>query len=457
MLKTSDATANRSAREIWDIALGELEVQVNKSNYHTWFEKTTGLAYQDGQFTVGTPTVFVAEYLDRNQRSLIEKTLINLTRPDVKLVFQVANGGSYRQETPHPTPVPPRNATSTFNSRYTFDSFITGSGNRLAYAAALSTTENMGRGYNPLFIYADVGLGKTHLLHAIGHAALAQGNRVLYSSAEQFTNEFVSAIRHQQTDDFHRKFRTVDILLIDDIQFISGKEQTEESFFHTFNELHNSNRQIVVTSDLPPRSLPLIEDRLRSRFGWGLTVDIQPPDLETRLAILQDKSVTQEVSLPPAVLELIARHAQNNVRELEGSLNRVIAYTQLVGAPPSIELAARALESIAGGETWGRSPKDGATVTVLPGRVITMVAENFRVTPEEVKSRRRDKKTVLARQVAMYLIKQQNGCSLAQIGQEFGRDHSTVIHACEKIATELRYNSYLGRVIQTIRQNLASG
>ena len=453
MPKTSDAMADRSAREIWDTALGELEVQVNRSNYRTWFEKTTGLAYQNGQFTIGAPTVFVAEYLNRNQRSLIEKTLINLTRPDIRLVFQVAAGASYRQDE---TPTPTRDATPGFNSKYTFDSFITGGGNRLAYAAALSITENPGRGYNPLFIYAGVGLGKTHLLHAIGHAALVQGNKVLYASAEQFTNEFVNAIRHKQTDDFHRKYRTVDILLIDDIQFISGKEQTEESFFHTFNELHNSNRQIVVSSDLPPRALPLIEDRLRSRFGWGLTVDIQPPDLETRLAILQDKAVTQGVSLPPEVLELIARQAQNNVRDLEGSLNRVIAYAQLVGAPPSIELAARALESIAGKEAGEKSLSDKA-VTVPPARVITLVAENFQVTPEDVKSRRRDKKTVLARQVAMYLIKQQNGCSLAQIGLEFGRDHSTVIHACEKIATELRHNGYLSRVIQAIRQNLVIG
>jgi chromosomal replication initiator protein len=445
--------ADRSAREIWDTALGELEVQVNRSNYRTWFEKTTGLAYRNGQFTIGAPTVFVAEYLDRNQRSLIEKTLINLTRPDIRLVFQVTDGASYRQDE---TPTPTRDAAPGFNSKYTFDSFITGDGNRLAYAAALSITENPGRGYNPLFIYAGVGLGKTHLLHAIGHAALVQGHKVLYASAEQFTNEFVNAIRHKQTDDFHRKYRTVDILLIDDIQFISGKEQTEESFFHTFNELHNSNRQIVVSSDLPPRALPLIEDRLRSRFGWGLTVDIQPPDLETRLAILQDKAVTQGISLSPEVLELIARQAQSNVRDLEGSLNRVIAYAQLVGAPPSIELAARALESIAGKEAGGKSLSDKAA-TAPPDRVIALVAENFQVTPEDVKSRRRDKKTVLARQVAMYLIKQQNGCSLAQIGLEFGRDHSTVIHACEKIATELRYNGYLGRVIQTIRQNLAIG
>ena len=451
MLKTGESMAVRSAREIWDIALGELEVQVSKSNYRTWFEKTLGLSYQNRYFTIGTPTVFVAEYLDRNQRSLIEKTLINLTRPDIQLVFQVTDGASYR---PDETPAPTRDKSPGFNSKYTFDSFITGSGNRLAYAAALSVTENPGHGYNPLFIYAGVGLGKTHLLHAIGHTALAQGHKVLYTSAEQFTNEFVNAIRHKQTEAFQQKYRTVDILLIDDIQFISGKEQTEESFYHTFNELHNANRQIVVTSDLAPKALPLIEDRLRSRFGWGLTVDIQPPDLETRMAILQDKAVSRGVSIPPEVIELIARQSRDNVRELEGSLNRIIAYAQLVGAPPSIELAEKALESVVGGRAGIKSTDTAAAVP--PSKVISLVAVNFQVTPEDVKSRRRDKKTVLARQVAMYLIKQQNGCSLAQVGHEFGRDHSTVIHACEKIATELRHNSYLDRVIQSIRQNLTS-
>ncbi|MFH0942222.1 MAG: chromosomal replication initiator protein DnaA [Chloroflexota bacterium] len=440
--------ADRTAREIWETALGELQVQVNKSNYRTFFEKTVGIDRENDRFVVGTPSVFVAEYLDRNQRSLIEKTLINLTHPDVRLVFRVAGGTlPHRDE----TPTPPSEGT-VFNPKYTFDTFITGGANRLAYAAAQSVTENPGHGYNPLFIYAGVGLGKTHLLHAIGCSALARGRKVLYTSAERFTNEFVNAIRYKQTEDFHRKFRTVDILLVDDIQFISGKEQTAESFFHTFNELHNSNRQIVVTSDLSPKALPLIEDRLRSRFGWGLTVDIQPPDLETRLAILQDKAVTHGVRLLPEVMELIARQAQGNVRELEGALNRVIAYAQLVGAPPSLELAEKALDSISG-KTAGEEARAGAA-PVPHGRVISLVAENFQVTPEDIHGRRRDKKTVLARQVAMYLIKQQNGCSLAQIGEEFGRDHSTVIYACEKIANELRHNGYLERLVRNIRENM---
>lgn len=439
---------DRTAREIWETALGEIQVQINKSNYRTFFEKTVGLSCETERFVVGTPSVFVAEYLDRSQRSLIEKTLINLASPSAQVIFQVAGGTpSHRDE----TSTSPSEG-SVFNPKYTFDTFITGAGNRLAYSAALSVTENPGCGYNPLFIYAGVGLGKTHLLHAIGSQARAQGRKVLYTSAERFTNEFVYAIRYKQTEDFHRKYRSVDILLVDDIQFISGKEQTKESFFHTFNELHNSNRQIVVTSDTAPDALPLIEDRLRSRFVWGLTVDIQPPDLETRLAIVNEKSVTHGVCLPSGVTELIARTAQGNIRELEGALNRVIAYAQLVGAAPSLELASKALESISSKNTGG---EQSDTVPVPHHRVISLVAENFQVTPEDLTSRRRDKKTVLARQVAMYLIKQQNGCSLAQIGEEFGRDHSTVIYACEKIAGELGHNAYLERLVRSIRDNMA--
>ncbi|RJQ36547.1 MAG: chromosomal replication initiator protein DnaA [Dehalococcoidia bacterium] len=438
---------DRTAREIWETALGEIQVQVNKSNYRTFFEKTVGLSCETGRFLIGTPSVFVAEYLDRSQRSLIEKTLIALTAPGTSVVFQVTGANAPGRSE---TRVPQREAVF-FNPRYTFDSFITGAANRMAFAAAQSVAENPGHGYNPLFIYAGVGLGKTHLLHAIGSSAQAQGRKVLYISAERFTNEFVNAIRLRQTEDFHRRYRSVDILLVDDIQFISGKEQTEESFFHTFNELHNANRQIVVTSDTPPGALPLVQDRLRSRFGWGLTVDIQPPDLETRMAILRDKSVTHGVVLSSEVVELIARTAQGNIRELEGALNRVTAYAQLVGAAPTLELVKKALASVSGRSGGGH---DGLP-PVPHNRIISLVAENFQVTREDITGRRRDKKTVLARQVAMYLIKQQNGCSLAQIGEEFDRDHSTVIYACEKIAGELAHNAYLDRLIHTIRESLA--
>ena len=300
---------SRTPKEIWEIALGDLQVQVSKPNFRTWFSKTVGLSYQDNQFVIGVPNTFAAEYLEKNQRSLIEKSLVGLTAPHVQVVFQV-NGKSHQlpaeADSAPAMPAPPP-AYTRLNPDYIFDSFIEGSGNRLARAAALSVAQNPGHSYNPLFIYGGAGLGKTHLLHAIGQLAIANHINVICTSAEQFTNEFVSAMREKNTEDFRNKYRSIGMLLIDDIQFIGGKEQTEESFFHTFNELHNTNRQIVITSDCPPKSMPLLEERLRSRFEWGLIVDIQPPDYDTRLAILQSKARQKGVSVPTEVLELIAR------------------------------------------------------------------------------------------------------------------------------------------------------
>ena len=442
----------RSAQEIWEAALGELQIQVNKSNYRTWLQKTVGLAYQNGQFVIGVPNTFVAEYLANNQRSLIEKTLIGLTNHNTQVVFQVAtryqnsaNSYSAQEEIP---PVAQK-SLSRFNSKYTFDSFIIGSGNRLAYTAALRVAENPGHSYNPLFIYGGVGLGKTHLLQAIGHVALANHIQVLYVSAEQFTNEFINAIRHKKTEEFHYKYRSVDMLLIDDIHFISGKEQTEESFFHTFNELHNANCQIAITSNCPPKALLLLQSRLRSRFEWGLIADIQPPDLKTRLAILQAKAEHQRAKIPLDVLEFIAQWAQQNIRELEGSLNRVIAYARLIGALPTTELAAQALEDIAS--------KAAKEFTTSPNLVIEVVANSFELKPADLKSRKRDKETALARQVAMYLIRQETNSSLAQIGQELGgRDHHIVSQAYKKITNDLANNPNLKVKILDIQQRLHS-
>jgi len=440
----------RSAQEIWEAALGELQIQVNKPNYRTWLEKTVGLSYQDNQLIVGVPNTFIAEYLDKNQRSLIEKTLIGLTRNNVSVRFQV-NGRYQNSPDSYSTrdEIAPRQINSPrFNPKYTFDSFIVGSCNRLAYAAALEVVENPGHTFNPLFLYGGVGLGKTHLLHAIGHVALASNIQVLYVSAEQFTNELINAIRDRKTEEFRNKYRSVDMLLIDDIHFISGKEQTEESFFHTFNELHNANRQIAITSDCPPKSMLLLQDRLRSRFEWGLIADIQPPDLETRLAILQAKAEQQGTNVPSELLEFIAHRIQQNIRELEGSLNRVIAYAKLTGASLTPELAAQALQDI--------GSKAGKRAHFAPGLVIEAVATSFQLATADLKSRKRDKQTALARQVAMYLIRQETNCSLAQIGKELGgRDHSTVTHACEQIAGEIDANPYLRRKIRDIQQSMS--
>jgi chromosomal replication initiator protein len=443
-----DSTRTRTPREIWETALGELQVQVSKANYRTWLSKTTGISYQDGKFVIGVPNTFAAEYLEKNQRSLIEKALTGLTTPNVQLVFQV-NGKPHLHhhescQAVLPTPVP---IYTRLNPNYIFDLFIEGSGNRLALAAALSVAQNPGRSYNPLFIYGGAGLGKTHLLHAIGQAAAGNNINVICTSAEQFTNEFVTALKDKNTEEFRNKYRSIGMLLIDDIQFISGKEQTEESFFHTFNELHNTNRQIVVTSDCPPKSMSLLEERLRSRFEWGLVVDIKPPDYETRLAILLSKAMKNSVNIGRDVLELIARGDQTNVRVLEGSLNRVIAFAKLLRVTPTIEIAAKALEDVGSKEY-----PDG---DITPAAIIRAVAESFQMPKEELVGRKRDKDTALARRLAMYLIRQETNYSLAEIGHELGhRDAAAVTAACKQISGNINDNPYLKRKIREIEKQL---
>jgi chromosomal replication initiator protein len=443
-----DPTRTRTPQEIWETALGELQVQVSRANYRTWLSKTTGLSYQDKKFVIGVPNTFAAEYLEKNQRALIEKALAGLTAPGVQVLFQV-NGKSVPRapRTAGPDIPSPETPSTRLNPDYIFDFFIEGSGNRLARAAALSVAQNPGHSYNPLFIYAGAGLGKTHLLHAIGQAAAVNHINVICASAEQFTNEFLSALREKNTEEFRNKYRSIGMLLIDDIQFISGKEQTEESFFHTFNELHNTNRQIVITSDCPPKSMPLIEERLRSRFEWGLIVDIQPPDYETRLAILQSKAKHKGVSLHQDVLELIARDAQPNVRVLEGSLNRVIAYAKLLRVAATVETARKALEDVAGKEYSGGE--------ITPAAIIRAVAASFRLAGEELAGKKRDKATTLARRLAMFLMRQETNFSLAQIGQELGhRDAAAVTAACKQIAANIEDSPYLKRKIRDIRRHL---
>ncbi len=441
---------HNSAQKIWEAALGELQIQVNKPNYRTWLEKTAGLSYQDDQFVIGVPNTFVAEYLDKNQRSLIEKVLTGLNHHEVQVQFQVdashlSPSSSYGSR---------RNATSSqqtdlplFNPKYTFDSFIVGSSNQLAYAAALGVAQNPGHNYNPLFIYGGAGLGKTHLLHAIGHTALANNLKVLYVSAEQYTNELMNAFRDKKTEDFRNKYRSADMLLVDDIQFFSGKKQTGENFFYTFNALHNVNRQIAITSDCPPKSIPILQERLRSRFEWGLVTDIQVPDFETRLAILQAKAKQKGVNVTTDVLELIALQIQQNIRALEGSLNRVVAYAKLIRTMLTPELAAQALKDIGSNEP--------TTAPTTPSLIIEAVVNSFQLTPSDLRSRKRDEATALARQVTMYLIRQNTNCSLAKIGQELGgRSPATVSHAYQKIAGNINNSPSLKRRISEIQQGM---
>ncbi|MBI2858585.1 MAG: chromosomal replication initiator protein DnaA [Chloroflexi bacterium] len=444
-------TPLRPPREIWDTALGQLQLQVTRSVFDTWLKSTSGLAFEGGHFIVGVPTPFVAESLETRFLSLVRRTLGGVLGQDVEVQFRVISGrGERRAAVENHEPKPNgRERTSALvwlNTRYTFDTFISGSSNQMAYAAARAVAESPGNSYNPLFLYGGAGLGKTHLLHAIGHSTVNKGARVICVSAEQFTNEFITGIRERTTDAFCQKYRNVDVLLIDDVQFIAGKEQTEEGFFHTFNDLHNSNRQIVLTSDRHPASLTLLENRLRSRFEWGLIADIQPPELETRIAILQAKARALAVDAPLETLQFIARRFQRNIRELEGALNRVVALARLSCSPITQDIATKALEDVSTARSDSRP---------TPQAVIEQVSTHFEMPCEALSGKRRDAKTAIARQVAMYLIRDELHLPFAEIGRSFGgRDHSTVVHACEKIEEEINVNPQLRRQVLDIRAQL---
>jgi chromosomal replication initiator protein len=333
------------------------------------------------------------------------------------------------------------------NPRYTFDAFIVGNSNRLAHAASLAVAEAPGESYNPLFLYGGVGLGKTHLLHAIGHQGVQTGLAVLYVSSEQFTNEIINAIRYRTTEEFRAKYRSVDILLVDDIQFIAGKESTEEEFFHTFNSLYEMSKQIVICSDRPPKAIVSLEERLRSRFEWGLIADIQPPDLETRMAILRVKADLLHYRVPDDIIAYIAGRVQTNIRELEGCLNRLMAFQQLHRAELTMDVARAAMSSLG----------DDSRESHLTGRqIVEAVAEYYHISIEAMCGKQRDRHIVMPRQIAMYLIRQETQASLLEIGQLFGgRDHSTVLHACEKIERAVHVNPALRREIVAIREQLS--
>ena len=454
-----------SAAEVWRAALGELQLQLPRNTFDTWLKPTEGISYRDSQFVVEVPTTFAVAWLERRMYQSIQKTVEKVTGGPADIQFQVKAGNAgvsnppARAATLPPQPEPPGEGESTtaparlsphstFNPRYGFNSFVVGPSNRLSFSAAQAVVEAPGKMYNPLFIYSGVGLGKTHLLHAIGQASADLGLDALYVSSEQFTNEFISAIRNRTTEEFRSRYRSVQVLLIDDIQFMSGKEQTQEGFFHTFNDLHNSGQQIVITSDRPPKTLALLEDRLRSRFEWGLIADIQPPDLETRMAILQSKAEAHQLSISEGIIEFIAKRVQKNVRELEGSLNRVVAYSDLMNVPVTLDLASRVLQDLA---------TDAARHSIDPGRIIDEASHYYKVSTPELLGRSRTKNIALARQVAMYLLTYELEMSPTQIGRLLGgRDHSTVIHGAGKINGGINEDHQLRQDVLTIKEALFS-
>jgi len=429
-----------AAHRVWDTALGQLQLKVTRPNYDTWLKDTVGLAADDGTFLIGTPSDFVSEWLSSKMSPVIARTVGGILGHEVSVRFQVvspSHGGNGHQVEPSPLPAAgsPTAVTaspsppSKLNARFTFDRFVVGDGNRLAAAAALAAADQPAEVYNPLFIYGDTGLGKTHLLRAIAHRSANGDRRVIYTTSEQFTNDFLTTIAQSRQDDFRRKYRSADVFLIDDIQFLCGKERTQEEFFHTFNDLHASGCQLVVTCDRPPKAITGLQSRLCSRFHWGLIADIQPPDEDTRLTILRVKALEQRLNLTPAVAQLIADRAQDNIRELEGLLNRVTAYARLARSPIDERLAILALNAL--------TPPPAST-PASPHAIIQSVACYFNTSPEALTGPSRVKPIAEARHIAMYLLREDAQLPLKAIGHLLGnRDHSTVIHGCRKASTYL--------------------
>ncbi len=457
------------AKQVWRAALGELQVSLSPANYETWLRDTQLVDVDDQRFKISVPNGFAKDWLETRYRSLISQTLARIVGYSVQVEFVVAAspdgptpppdgasgdlvetpaaaGSSSQQVRVEPTRVGGEGGTTFINPRYTFGNFIVGSANRLAHAASLSVAERPGHAYNPLFLYGGVGLGKTHLMHAIGNQVIAKfpRKRVVYATSEKFTNEFITSIQQGKIDDFRARYRRIDLLLIDDIQFIADKERTQEEFFHTFNAIHEDGKQIVLSSDRPPKAILTLEERLRSRFEWGLIADLTAPDLETRIAILRAKAEEGSLPITSDVIEFIARKVVSNIRELEGALNRIIAFASMGATPISIELAQAVLSNVL------YNPKKRQ---VTPERIARAVSDYYSVPMEALQGQKRDKSIVMPRQIAMFLMREETDVSLLRIGAELGgRDHSTVLHACDKINRESAVNDDLRREIAAVRE-----
>ncbi|MCM3881369.1 MAG: chromosomal replication initiator protein DnaA [Vicinamibacterales bacterium] len=450
------------AANIWDEILSRVQAKVNRHSFYTWF-KPTSFVLDDGRsVTVRVPNALFKDWITKHYSGVIAEALEEIHRPDALVNFVAS--GTPEAENPPPqapssdppgepaeqllsTPVPTTSAAG-LNPRYTFDSFIVGSSNQFAHAACRAVAEAPSRSYNPLFIYGGVGLGKTHLMHAIGHYVLQHDHNLAltYISSERFMNEMINAVRYDRLIDFRERYRSVDVLLVDDVQFLAGKEGTQNEFFHTFNALYDSQKQIVLSSDCPPHEIEQLEERLRSRFEWGLIADIQSPDLETKVAILKKKAEAESVPLPDPVAIYIAGRIKSNIRELEGSLIRLIAYASLTGRELSIELAQEVLRNV----------KDHEERAVTIEHIQKFVSDYYQLKLADLKSRNNSKSIAMPRQVAMYLCKNLTHASLPEIGRSFGgKHHSTVIHSIKKVeALRLRdgqFNTLLNSFLESFR------
>lgn len=444
--------------DLWTNILTTVKPRISKSSYETWFGSSKAEII-NGSLVITAPDEFSKNWLLDHYHKFISDNVFKQIGKNIDI-----NIISINDDLPTNTKLtenlkPPTNSLDNNNQliedsncrlydKYTFDSFVIGAGNRFAHAASLAVAEAPAKSYNPLFIYGGVGLGKTHLMHAIGNFVLEHNPKlkVVYLSSEKFTNEFINSIRDNKTVDFRNRYRNIDILLIDDIQFIAGKEQTQEEFFHTFNALHEEGKQIIISSDRHPKEIPTLEDRLRSRFGWGLITDIQAPDLETRIAILRKKAKAENLDIDNDVLIYIATKINTNIRELEGALIRVIAYSSLINQDIDVNLAIEALKNIISDEI----PKE-----INIPYIQEVVANYYQLTVNDLKAKKRTKSVAFPRQIAMYLSRELTDSSLPKIGLEFGgRDHTTVLHAHDKISKQLTNDTQLLKNIENIRQKL---
>ena len=448
----------------WKATLGELELQMTKATFNTWLKDTCLLRHSDNLYVVGVRNAYAKDWLENRLQDTILRTLSAIVAAPAKIQFVVwtdevpletdvaevvtfqRNGnGNHKTKTAVATPkLPPTGGSSHLTRRFTFDSFVVGPSNRLAHAAALSVAEHPGQTYNPLFIYGGVGLGKTHLLHAIGHKCSQDGLAVCYIPSETFTNDLVQSIRNKQMEQFRERYRTPDVLLIDDIQFIAGKESTQEELFHTFNELHSQGKQVVISSDRAPKAMATLEERLQSRFEWGLMADIQMPDIETRKAILQTKAEANGLAVPDELMDFIAQQVRHSIRELEGAFNKVMAYAHLSGGRVNMELVNMALADL-------MHRPDKLTVE----HVFEAVCKYYNVTNEDLVGSSRKKTIAYPRQMAMYLARTETNASLPQIGEKLGnRDHTTVLYGYEKIATLIDADSTIQRDCMEIKSSM---
>lgn len=439
------------AEQAWQAAVGQLQMEMQKAAFDTWVRDTEMISYEDGRFIVGVKNAYARDWLTERLSSTVNRMLTGIINRTVQVSFVVWQNPTPFVEAPEPEDSPAPRVLSEQNlsaptlvRRYTFNNFVVGASNRLPHAACLAVAEKPAETYNPLFLYGGVGLGKTHLLHAIGNYALDRGLSALYVSSEEFTNDLINAIRTHTTQAFREKYRRIDVLLIDDIQFIAGKESTQEEFFHTFNTLHGQNKQIVMTSDRPPKAMVTLEERLRSRFEWGLIADIQPPDFETRVAILRYRQERAGYKLGDDVLELIARRVQSNIRELEGALTRVAAFASLSGAPATTKLVETVLVDLLPHRS-----------EVEPDEIVRVVAKNFGLNYDRMLSRDRSRQVAVPRQIAMYLLREEANLSLPQIGDVLGgRDHTTIMYGCDKVADLLERDDRLRKQVIDIREQL---